>query len=104
MINYLNRNIFVSSTVIWAKKVKNIPLTFRFIPLTFPFPSPYNLMFDLYWLNRKLNFVAVDRVSSRICGTFVTDDFKWKSRKVEIFPCCTLLEIIGLPGTLVVLL
>ena len=44
-------------------------------------------------------------VSSRICNTFVTTGFTWKSREVEMFSFAVLLlEITDLPGTLVVLL
>ena len=49
--------------------------------------------------------VRMPRVSSRICNTFVTTGFTWKSREVEMFSLAVLLlEITDLPGTLVVLL
>ena len=49
--------------------------------------------------------VIKSRVSSRICGTFLTSGIKWKSRKAEMFSVAVLLlEIASLPGTLAVLL
>ena len=49
--------------------------------------------------------VRKSRVSSTICGTFITSSFKWKSRKAEMFSVAVLLlEITCLPGTLLVLL
>ena len=54
VINYLNGNSFASSAV----RAKICPINFSC--LNPRFPSPYNLTFDLYWLNHKRNFVTVE--------------------------------------------